>query len=309
MMKKSLITFVLILMAIAVNAQTSGVKISAKYQKGDNMLYRITVVTNVTGKTINVNSENRYVVIDSSRKGYVIESTLEKMETDAEANDMVGRLMNATTEILKGTKVIVITDVDGKVTGIKNIDEIVEKSSKMVDKMFDELFAQLPSEASEMLSKDKLNASIMEQMNEKNIINSMIAEPSPLSLNGKVISTGSTDMVEDANGMKMKNTYTLTTPDAKKVKVTGKMDMNKEEMKKMIVDQVKKIMPQQAEMIEQNIDSVLDSGMFKFEKNQNADYEFGNNGWLKTVDYSSTSNTMGQESGTKGKIELIESNR
>lgn len=309
MMKKSLITFVLILMAIAVNAQTSGVKISAKYQKGDNMLYRITVVTNVTGKTINVNSENRYVVIDSSRKGYVIESTLEKMETDAEANDMVGRLMNATTEILKGTKVIVITDVDGKVTGIKNIDEIVEKSSKMIDKMFDELFAQLPSEASEMLSKDKLNASIMEQMNEKNIINSMIAEPSPLSLNGKVISTGSTDMVEDANGMKMKNTYTLTTPDAKKVKVTGKMDMNKEEMKKMIVDQVKKIMPQQAEMIEQNIDSVLDSGMFKFEKNQNADYEFGNNGWLKAVDYSSTSNTMGQESGTKGKIELIESNR
>ena len=308
-MKKSLITFVLMLMAIAVNAQTSGVKISAKYQKGDNMLYRITVVTNVTGKTINVNSENRYVVIDSSRKGYVIESTLEKMETDAEANDMVGRLMNATTEILKGTKVIVITDVDGKVTGIKNIDEIVEKSSKMVDKMFDELFAQLPSEASEMLSKDKLNASIMEQMNEKNIINSMIAEPSPLSLNGKIISTGSTDMVEDANGMKMKNTYTLTTPDAKKVKVTGKMDMNKEEMKKMIVDQVKKIMPQQAEMIEQNIDSVLDSGMFKFEKNQNADYEFGNNGWLKTVDYSSTSNTMGQESGTKGKIELIESNR
>lgn len=308
-MKKSLITFVLMLMAIAVNAQTSGVKISAKYQKGDNMLYRITVVTNVTGKTINVNSENRYVVIDSSRKGYVIESTLEKMETDAEANDMVGRLMNATTEILKGTKVIVITDVDGKVTGIKNIDEIVEKSSKMIDKMFDELFAQLPSEASEMLSKDKLNASIMEQMNEKNIINSMIAEPSPLSLNGKVISTGSTDMVEDANGMKMKNTYTLTTPDAKKVKVTGKMDMNKEEMKQMIVDQVKKIMPQQAEMIEQNIDSVLDSGMFKFEKNQNADYEFGNNGWLKTVDYSSTSNTMGQESGTKGKIELIESNR
>ena len=308
-MKKSLITFVLMLMAIAVNAQTSGVKISAKYQKGDNMLYRITVATNVTGKTINVNSENRYVVIDSSRKGYVIESTLEKMETDAEANDMVGRLMNATTEILKGTKVIVITDVDGKVTGIKNIDEIVEKSSKMIDKMFDELFAQLPSEASEMLSKDKLNASIMEQMNEKNIINSMIAEPSPLSLNGKVISTGSTDMVEDANGMKMKNTYTLTTPDAKKVKVTGKMDMNKEEMKKMIVDQVKKIMPQQAEMIEQNIDSVLDSGMFKFEKNQNADYEFGNNGWLKTVDYSSTSNTMGQESGTKGKIELIESNR
>ena len=309
MMKKSLITFVLMLMAIAVNAQTSGVKISAKYQKGDNMLYRITVVTNVTGKTINVNSETRYVVIDSSRKGYVIESTLEKTETDAEANDMVGRLMNATTEILKGTKVIVITDVDGKVTGIKNIDEIVEKSSKMIDTMFDELFAQLPSEASEMLSKDKLNASIMEQMNEKNIINSMIAEPSPLSLNGKIISTGSTDMVEGVNGMKMKNTYTLTTPDAKKVKVTGKMDMNKEEMKKMIVDQVKKIMPQQAEMIEQNIDSVLDSGMFKFEKNQNADYEFGNNGWLKTVDYSSTSNTMGQESRTKGKIELIESNR
>lgn len=308
-MKKSMMTLVFMLVAMVMSAQTSGVKISAKYKKGDNMLYRMTAVTNVMGKSINLVSETRFVVTEASSKGYVIENTLEKMESDAAPDDLVGRMMNATTECLKGVKTIVVTDADGKVTGIKNIEEINKKTGEYLDKVFDELFAQLPAEATQILTKDKLKATVMEQMTETNLIKSMIMQPSPLALNGLTISTGSTDTGVDVSGFKLKNTYTLVTPDATKVKVVGKSEMTKDDMKKMIIDQVKKLMPEQAAMIEQNIDMVMQNDAFKMDKEQTADYEFGKNGWIKTITYSSSSSNMGQSSDMNGKMELVESNR
>ena len=308
-MKKSMMTLVLMLVAMVMSAQTSGVKISAKYKKGDNMLYRMTAVTNVMGKSINLVSETRFVVTEASSKGYVIENTLEKMESDAAPDDLVGRMMNATTECLKGVKTIVVTDADGKVTGIKNIEEINKKTGEYLDKVFDELFVQLPAEATQILTKDKLKATVMEQMTETNLIKSMIIQPSPLALNGLTISTGSTDTGVDVSGFKLKNTYTLVTPDATKVKVVGKSEMTKDDMKKMVIDQVKKLMPEQAAMIEQNIDMVMQNDAFKMDKEQTADYEFGKNGWIKTITYSSSSSNMGQSSDMNGKMELVESNR
>lgn len=308
-MKKTMMTLVLMLVAMVMSAQTSGVKISAKYKKGDNMLYRMTAVTNVMGKSINLVSETRFVVTEASSKGYVIENTLEKMESDAAPDDLVGRMMNATTECLKGVKTIVVTDADGKVTGIKNIEEINKKTGEYLDKVFDELFVQLPAEATQILTKDKLKATVMEQMTETNLIKSMIIQPSPLALNGLTISTGSTDTGVDVSGFKLKNTYTLVTPDATKVKVVGKSEMTKDDMKKMIIDQVKKLMPEQAAMIEQNIDMVMQNDAFKMDKEQTADYEFGKNGWIKSITYSSSSSNMGQSSDMNGKMELVESNR
>lgn len=308
-MKKTMMTLVLMLVAMVMSAQTSGVKISAKYKKGDNMLYRMTAVTNVMGKSINLVSETRFVVTEASSKGYVIENTLEKMESDAAPDDLVGRMMNATTECLKGVKTIVVTDADGKVTGIKNIEEINKKTGEYLDKVFDELFVQLPAEATQILTKDKLKATVMEQMTETNLIKSMIIQPSPLALNGLTISTGSTDTGVDVSGFKLKNTYTLVTPDATKVKVVGKSEMTKDDMKKMVIDQVKKLMPEQAAMIEQNIDMVMQNDAFKMDKEQTADYEFGKNGWIKTITYSSSSSNMGQSSDMNGKMEIVESNR
>lgn len=308
-MKKTMMTLVLMLVAMVMSAQTSGVKISAKYKKGDNMLYRMTAVTNVMGKSINLVSESRFVVTEASSKGYVIENTLEKMESDAAPDDLVGRMMNATTECLKGVKTIVVTDADGKVTGIKNIEEINKKTGEYLDKVFDELFVQLPAEATQILTKDKLKATVMEQMTETNLIKSMIIQPSPLALNGLTISTGSTDTGVDVSGFKLKNTYTLVTPDATKVKVVGKSEMTKDDMKKMIIDQVKKLMPEQAAMIEQNIDMVMQNDAFKMDKEQTADYEFGKNGWIKSITYTSSSSNMGQSSDMNGKMELVESNR
>ena len=52
-MKKTMMILALLLMVVTLSAQT-GVKISAKYKKGDNMLYRQTSTINVGGKDIHV---------------------------------------------------------------------------------------------------------------------------------------------------------------------------------------------------------------------------------------------------------------
>lgn len=307
-MKKILMSFVLLLGAVTMSAQGSGVKISAKYKKGDNMLYRATTVTNIQGKTINMVGDTRYVVTKASPDGYTIASTLEKMQTDAAKDDLVGRMMNITSEGLKGIKIILTTDADGKVTGIQNLEEVKEKSKAYVDNVFEELFAELPTD-DKFLSMDQLKATAMEQLSEENILNAMNVNPTPFTLNGMTISTGTENWNEDASGMKMKNQYTLLAPDASKIKVASKLEMSKDDFKKYIISQVKKIMPQQAEMIEQNIDMVMDSGAFKIDKTQTADYEFGTNGWMKTITYSTTNEINGQPSDIKAKLELIESNR
>jgi hypothetical protein len=113
-MKKTMMILALLLMVVTLSAQT-GVKISAKYKKGDNMLYRQTATINVGGKDIHVKSDCRYVVTAASSKGFTIDSNIEKVESDGDPNDIMGRMMNITMEILKDVKCTYVTDADGKI--------------------------------------------------------------------------------------------------------------------------------------------------------------------------------------------------
>ena len=305
-MKKLMTTMVLLMITVIMSAQ---VKISPKYKKGDNMLYRSTMVTNTAGKAINLKTDIRYKVLEASSKGYTIEVTTEKVESDAASNDMTGRLLNMTTEMMKNIKGVYTTDADGKVTGIKNYEELKDKTVENVDKLIDGLFKELPEDASQLISKDMVSKSLTEKMTPEYMVEMLYNSPSPLSLNGKVLTTGYTDNSTTENGMKMINTYTLLTPDASKVQVTGKTNMSKEDMKKMIIDQVKSIMPDQVEMIEQNIESVMESGAMKIERTQTTNYEFLPNGWMKNITFSYDVSAAGSASTVNGTIELIESNR
>ncbi|MBQ2131410.1 MAG: hypothetical protein II431_08720, partial [Prevotella sp.] len=188
-MKKTMMILALLLMVVTLSAQT-GVKISAKYKKGDNMLYRQTSTINVGGKDIHVKSDCRYVVTAASSKGFTIDSNIEKVESDGDPNDIMGRMMNITMEILKDVKCTYVTDADGKIIDIKNYDEVLQKSEIFVDKLVKGLLAQLPAEASQIMTEDMIKSTIMEKMTKENLIKAATLEPTPFSLNGKTIATG-----------------------------------------------------------------------------------------------------------------------
>ena len=70
--------------------------------------------------------------------------------------------------------------------------------------------------------------------------------------------------------------------------------------------EVKAMMPDQAEMVEQNIDQLLESGMMKMESTVTADYEFLPNGWLKSLRVVQKQENMGQSTEMNMKTELVE---
>lgn len=302
-MKKVFMTLALLLTTIVMSAQVASVKITPKYQKGDNKLYRSVGTMTVGGEIINVSSQSRYFIAEANADGYVIETTLEKMDTDAK--DLTGKIMQLMQGAMKGVKTVYTTDADGMITGIKNFDEVKEQATKAVDELLKAVTAEMP-EAAAVFPADMLKNQLNSRLTEQTVIAQVANTPGPFSLNGKTISTGKMDESTDENGRKVKNMYFLSAPDGSKVKATTTLNMSKEDMKKMIVEQIKAMMPDQAEMVEQNIDQLLESGMLKMESTQTADYEFLPNGWLKSLRTEQKQETMGQSSEVNMKTELVE---
>ena len=129
-MKKVFMTLTLLLTTIVMSAQVASVKIAPKYQKGDNMLYRSVGTMTLGGEIINLSSQTRYYVADANADGYVIETTLEKMDTDAK--DLTGKIMQLMQGALKGVKTVYTTDADGKITGIKNFNDAKDLTGKII---------------------------------------------------------------------------------------------------------------------------------------------------------------------------------
>ena len=139
----------------------------------------------VAGEIVNLQSETRYVVTDANANGYVIETTLEKMDTDAK--DLTGKIMQLMQGAMKGVKTSFTADADGKITGIKNFDEVKENALKVLDELFQTVSAELPDPSA--LPIDMLKNQISSRLTQESVIAQTTNSPSPLSLNGKTVST------------------------------------------------------------------------------------------------------------------------
>lgn len=298
--------FVMLVVAMTMSAQVGGVKIAPKYQKGDNMLYRTETSVDAAGQTVKVTADTRYRVTEASADGYTVEVTNEKVDVDAQ--DLVGRLLSMVQGVMQGTTAVFTTDADGRVTGIKNFDEVCAQGEKTIDGLIKSLTDEFPDMA-QVMPVDVLRSQMAEQLTEEKMVAAVALSPSPFMLNGKTVATGKIEEAVNADGRKVKNMYFLGSPDGRQVKVTTTLNMTKEEMKQLIIEQVSKLLPDQAEMIEENIDMVMESGQMKFELNQTADYVFGDNGWVKTITVEQKQNAMGQATSSVNKVQLVESNR
>jgi polyphosphate kinase len=90
----------------------------------------------------------------------------------------------------------------------------------------------------------------------------------------------------------------------KNVTTNGSMNMSKDELKAMIIEKVEKLVPDQAELIKQNIDQVMATGMIKFESKETATYELQDDGWVKSIKSESTNEAMGQQTKTTATVTI-----
>lgn len=293
-MKKFFLMSTLMLAALLVNAQ---VKVSPKMEKGMKKTYVVEAVTTVANqKPITLTTETQYEVKDATADGYVLDIVMSSIKTDADQNDQMGRIFSLSTEIMKDIHTTYATDKDGKVTKILNYEEIKNKAGKGIDK----LLAEVPMPAS--LTKEMLKEQIMNNISEEQLLQSLQANTSPLTMIGKTITTGLQDEFKNGQGLNLKRTYTVN--DDGTIQTTSTMDLSKEELKQLVIAQVEKLMPSQAETLKQNIDMVLNSGMMKMEIKENATFTLTADGWVNSITSELNSNTMGAVTTAKTTVRL-----
>ena len=171
---------------------------------------------------------------------------------------------------------------------------------EMADKLIDKLIETVP-QITQMMSKDMLKQQVVESATEDNIVKSMLTSTSPLALNGMTVMTGAQDEYVNVAGIKMKRMFFVN---GKNITTNSSMNMSNDEMKQLIIAQVEKMAPDQAEMIKKNIDAVMASGMIKIDMKGTATYELQDDGWVKTIKNEETQETMGQQAKTTATVTL-----
>lgn len=293
-MKKILFACALLLTSLVAGAQT---KIAPQMQKGMQKTYVTETITTIAGqKPITMTVETQYSVADVTADGYVVDATVTDVQTDADQNDIVGRTLSLTTGTMKGVRTSMSTDKDGKVKKILNFGDIVRSKDQLIDKLLEDI------PTTPVLSKEAIREQIAGQITEESILQGMQMGGSPLSLNGKAISTGMQDEYLNQQGLKMKRTFTVQKDGS--IQAASTIDMSPAEMKQMIIAQIEKLLPAQADMIKQNIDAVLASGMLKFKMDGKETYTFQADGWVNSITSEADSDTMGQKMTVKTTVRI-----
>lgn len=182
---------------------------------------------------------------------------------------------------------------------ILNYDEMRKQMEETVAKIIDEVKQSAP-EMGELMRWDNLAKEAVAQMDESVILHNMLIN-SPLMLNGKTLSTGSEEEYIAPGGMKMKRHYTVN---GRTIVAKSELNMSEDDLKNYIISQVEKAMPSQAEMIKQNIDMVMQSGMMKIEMTEDTTYELQDDGWVKSIKTVMNNKMMGKDIRTVSTVTM-----
>ena len=292
-MKKVFLLSVMLVASMAISAQT---KIVPQMKKGLKKVYATTATVSVGGqKDVKMSSETKYTVTEANADGYVVDMMVTSFATDADVNDVAGQMISATQEMMKDVNVRLQTNKDGQVVGIKNYAEVKKQIDAFGAKIVDKLMESVP-QLSEVMSKDALKQQIQESVNEQALIRSLKEADGVLMLNGKTPMTGAQEEYVNEKGVKMKRMYFVN---GKSIVTNGSANITKDELKAMIIEQVEKTMPAQAEIVKQNIDQLLSSGMLKVDIKETSTYEMGDDSWVKSVKTESNSEFVGTKTVVK----------
>lgn len=295
-MKKLFFVSVLLTIAFAAQAQ---LKIAPKMEKGTVKTYVNTVTTSIPMQgDVTVTSETNYSVVEATADGYLIDVETINVKVDADADNITGKLLAATEELQKGTVIHLSTDKDGKPVRVLNADELKKIIEQNANALIDKLMADIPQLA-ESAPKDVLKNQMLSSFTEETILRGL--EESPLALNGKSIITGAQEEYVTKDGLKMKRMYFVN---GQNIIANSTLNMDKDEMKALIIKQIEERAPEQAEMVKENIDQILSSGMLKIDMKQKDTYDLQADGWIKSMTTEATTETMGQKIEVKGTLTM-----
>ena len=297
-MKKLMMVSLLLTVAMALQAQ---VKVAPKMQKGTVKTYVADATITLPGQgDVKVTADSKYTITDATADGFVLEMVSTDVKTECDPGNIAGKLMAAAEEMMKGAVVKAAVDKEGRIQNILNGEEVKARIDTQADAFIDQMITDVPQLAG-IVSKENLKKQVTSSLTVEGLIETLQSSTSPLALNGKTIMTGNQEEFVSKDGMKMKRLYFVN---GKTIIANSAMNMTEEELKQLIIKQVEKSAPDQAQMVKDNIDQLMSSGMLKMNHKETATYELDDDGWVKSIVVESTTETMGQQVVTKSVAKL-----
>lgn len=307
-MKKSLLTFVLLLAVTALNAQTL---IKANFQKGDQATYesvadiKLSVPMAGNSESIKTNGQTKITVKDASADGYVIEMTTTniKMEGNQEVAQQTGNMLN---QYLSNVPLLLKTDANGKVKDILNYTEVQTQVSKLAMASIDSLYKAKP-EMEKTLPKYKMAMSINSLLTKEAFIES--AENNSFFIFfGKTLKTG--DKVDmNKQGIKTTVTYEVNKePNALNIIGKIKGNMTEDDVKAFFIDKMKQIGADEGMVskLDANWGQMKQMGMAKMDVDGTSMTKLLNSGWATEYSTNVKTKMMGMEMTITSVTKLVE---
>ena len=307
-MKKSLITFALLLAVTALNAQTL---IKANFQKGDQATYesvadiKVSVPMAGNSESIKTNSQTKIIVKDASADGYVIEMTTTnmKMEGNQEVVQQTGNMLN---QYLSNVPILLKTDANGKVKDLLNYTEVQTQVSKLAMASIDSLYKAKP-EMEKTLPKYKMAMSINSLLTKEAFIES-VEYNSFFILFGKTLKTG--DKVDmNKQGIKTTVTYEVNKePNALNIIGKIKGNMTEDDVKAFLIDKMKQMGADEAmvSQLDANWGQMQKMGMAKMDVDGTSMTKLLNTGWATEYSTDVKTKMMGMEMTINTVTKLVE---
>lgn len=307
-MKKSFLTFVLLIAVTALNAQTL---IKANFQKGDQATYesvadiKVSVPMAGNSESIKTNSQTKIIVKDASADGYVIEMTTTnmKMEGNQEVVQQTGNMLN---QYLSNVPILLKTDANGKVKDLLNYTEVQTQVSKLAMASIDSLYKAKP-EMEKTLPKYKMAMSINSLLTKEAFIESA-ENNSFFILFGKTLKTG--DKVDmNKQGIKTTVTYEVNKePNALNIIGKIKGNMTEDDVKAFFIDKMKQIGADEAMVskLDANWGQMKQMGMAKMDVDGTSMTKLLNTGWATEYSTDVKTKMMGMEMVITSVTKLVE---
>ena len=297
-MKKLMTVSLMLTIALALQAQ---VKVAPKMEKGTVKTYATEAVITIPSQgDVKMTTDSKFTITDATADGYVLEMVCTDVKTECEPGNIAGKLMAAAEEMMKDAVVRAAVDKNGRVQDILNADEVKAGLDANADAFIDQLMTDMPQLAG-VVSKEGLKKQVSQSLTIDALVQTLQEATSPLALNGKTITTGSQEEFVTKEGFKMKRLYFVN---GKTIIANSVMNMTEEEIKQSIIKLAEQNAPDQAQMVKDNIDQLMSSGILKMDHKETATYELDDDGWVKSIAVDSTTETMGQQVVTKSAVTL-----
>lgn len=306
-MKKTLITFALLLTVTVLNAQTL-IKVNLK--KGDKAVYENVNTVNAAlpmgagNQNIKITNTTTVEVKDATADGFKVEFLTKdsKIEGNEEAAQQFGDQLS---RYLDGVPVLFQTDKNGCLQKLLNYEEVVGKMSKVAITQIDSMYKKNPK-IEEMAPKAKVIMALNDLFTEKNIMENF-KNKSVFQLYGKTLKTGDKEDKE-IQGIKVNTTYDVSNVlGMLTVVAKSKANMTENETKAFFISNLKKMgMGEEiSSQFEQNWGQMKAMGMASIDMNDTTTYHFTKSGWVNDVVSSGKMKMMGMQMDLNTSVKLV----